>query len=122
MTLTCFDDYPDSRYRHNKDDLFEYLIKKFGNMIIDDLRKPRNLELSQAARGMPLRHPLIKKDKRDNPSLVDSFKEEYILSLTKNQLQEANSTLDKDNRLRADKVKPTSSYLSDLYELRVGIW
>ena len=54
--------------------------------------------------------------------MADSFKEEYTLDLTKAQLQEANSTLVNNNRLRADKVKQTSSYASDIYQLRMGIW
>ncbi len=121
-TFTCFDDYPDPRFRHNKDELQQWVIKRFGSMIIEDRRKARHLNLSAASRGIPLNHPFIKKDKRSNPSMADSFRDEYILSLTKPQLQEANSTLPKDNRLRADKVKQTSGYESDLYQLRVGIW
>jgi hypothetical protein len=121
-TFTCFDDYPDPRFRHNKDELFEWVIKRFGAMILEDKRKPRHMDLSAAARGMPLRHPLIKKDKRDNPSMADSFREEYILEMTKKQLEEANSTLVHSTRLIADKVKPTSSYASDIYQLRMGIW
>lgn len=122
VTFTCFDDYPDPRFRHNKDDLLEWVIKRFGSMILEDQRKPRQMDLSAASRGMPLSHPLIKNDKRSNPSMADSFKEEYTLSLTKDQLQEANSTLVKNNRLRADRVKPTSSYTSDIYQLRMGVW
>lgn len=122
VAFTCFDDYPDPRFRHNKDDLETWIIRRFGAMILEDKRKPRNIDLSAASRGMPLRHPLIKKDKRDNPSMADSFKEEYTLSLTKDQLREANSTLVKNNRLRADKVKQSSGYASDIYQLRIGVW
>lgn len=123
VTFTCFDEYPDPRFRHTKDELEEWIVRRFGAMILEDRRKPTKLDLSAASKGIPLAHPIIKHDKKDYPSLADSFKEEYIISLTKAQLQEANSTLlPKSNRLRADKVKPTDSYASDIYQLRVGIW
>ena len=123
MTITCFDDYPDPRFRKNKDDLQSYLVRKFGSMIIKDARKPSALQLTMAAKGLPLTHPLLKQDKKDYPSFQDNFKEEYILDLTKAQMREANSTLNNnEGRLKPEKIKQTSDYVSDIYQLRMGIW
>lgn len=123
VTFTCFDDYPYPPYRKTKEDLEEYIVRRFGSMIIDDLRKPRHLELSQASKGIPLKHPFIKIDKKDFPSYADNYDSEYILQLTKQQLLEANSTFRRGSmRIKADRVKPTSSYNSDIYELRIGQW
>jgi hypothetical protein len=122
MTVTCFDDYPMPQFRRTKEDLEEYIVKKFGAMILKDLRRPNNFHLDSASKGIPLKHPLIKQDKKDYPSFQDNFKEEYMLELTKNQLQEANGTLGSTNRLTADKIKQTSGYESDIYRLRMGTW
>jgi hypothetical protein len=123
MTMTCFSDYPMPQFRKTKDDLESYLVRKFGNMIIEDGRKPRNMDLSAASKGIPLKHPLLKQDKKDYPSYSDSFKEEYELELTKQELLEANSTFKtQDMRLRADKVKQIAGYESDIYRLRIGKW
>lgn len=125
VTFTCFDDYPDPRFRRNKEELEEWVIRRFGSMIIEDKRRPRNLDLSAASKGIPLGHPMIKEDKKDFPSFADNYKEDYILELTKKQLEEANSTLMNrvhSSRLKYEKVKPTSSYKSDIYQLRMGTW
>lgn len=122
MTVTCFDDYPFPKYRKTKEDLESYLIRKFGSMIIEDRRRGRNLDPSAASKGIPLKHPSVIKDKKDYPSLQDNFKEEYYLPLTKIQMLEANGTLDEINRLKADHIKKTSGYESDIYNLRMGIW
>lgn len=123
MTITCFDDYPFPKYRRTKEDLESYLVRKFGSMIIDDLRKPRNLELTQASKGIPLTHPLVKEDKKDYPSMQDNFSEEYFLLLTKKELAEANGTMPESAiRLKPDHIKKRSGYESDTYNLRIGIW
>jgi hypothetical protein len=122
MTITCFDDYPFPKYRRTKEDLESYLIRKFGSMIIDDLRKPRNLELTQASKGLPLTHPLVKQDKKDFPSLQDNFSEEYVLPLTRQSLTEAQNSLSKGERIKPDNIKKRSGYESDTYNLRMGIW
>lgn len=122
LTITCFDDYPFPPYRRTKEDLESYLIRKFGSMILQDRRKPSNLDLSTACKGIPLRHPIMKQDKKDYPSLQDSFEEEYYLPLTKTQLNEANSTLVTNQRILPDHVKKTSGYESDVYMLRMGKW
>lgn len=127
MTLTCFDDYPYPPYRRTKDDLESYLVRKFGAMIIEDKRKSPWLDLSSASKGLPLTHPIVLKDKKDYPSLNSSFKEEYYLPLTKSQLLEANSTFisfpdQGSERIKPDHIKKRSSYESDIYRLRMGIW
>lgn len=125
MTITCFDDYPYPLYRKNKDDLESYLIRKFGSMIIEDKRKPKNLEVSAASKGIPLTHPVLKQDKKDYPSYANNFESEYYLPLTKAQLLEANSTLSKrltSDRIKPDHIKKTSGYESDVYNLRIGKW
>lgn len=124
VTFTCFDDYPDSRFRRTKEDLEEWVIKRFGSMILEDKRKPRSLDLSAAAKGLPLTHPIVKKDRKDFPSLQTNFDEEYYLPLTKEQLIEANSTLaaSTGTRIKPDNVKKTYGYESDVYNLRMGTW
>lgn len=122
MTLTCFDDYPFPKMRKTKEDLESYLVRKFGSMIIEDKRKPSNMDLSTSSKGIPLTHPILKADKKDYPSFADNFKEEYYLPLTKKQMLEANGTLTPASRLKADHIKKHSSYESDIYNLRIGIW
>ena len=122
MTLTCFDDYPHPSFRKTKEDLESYLIRKFGSMIVEDKRRSRLFSLTQASKGIPLKHPIVKKDKKDYPSFSDNYASEYILELTKQQLMEANSTLQKDERIKADRIKPTSSYDSDIYQVCIGEW
>ena len=122
MTITCFDDYPFPKYRKTKEDLESYLVRKFGSMILEDKRKPRNIDLSSASKGIPLTHPVLKHDKKDFPSYQDNFDEEYFLPLTKKQLLEANGTLASVGRIRADHIKKTSGYESDIYKLRIGTW
>jgi hypothetical protein len=122
LTMTCFDDYPFPKYRKNKDDLELYLVKKFGSMIVEDKRKPVQLDLSAASKGIPLKHPLVLVDKKDYPSLQDNFSEEYFLPLTKKQLREANGTLPRSMRIKPDNVKKTSGYESDVYNVRIGTW
>lgn len=120
-TFTCFDDYPYFPYRKTKEDLEEYIVRRFGSMILEDRKRSRLLDLSSASKGVPLKHPIARLDKKDYPSYSDNYKEEYILDLTKEQLLEANGTLGRA-RLKVDKVKPTSSYESDIYKLRIGKW
>ena len=121
-TFTCFDDYPYPVYRRTKEQLEEYIIRKFGSMIIEDRRKPVKLELASASKGIPLKHPHVLMDKKDYPSLQDNYSEEYILPLTRTRLQEANSLLPKGKRITADNIKRTSGYESDIYNLRIGKW
>ena len=126
MTITCFDDYPYPPYRRTKEDLESYLVRKFGSMILEDRRRARSLELSSASKGIPLTHPIVKQDKKDYPSMAENFKEEYYLPLSRVQLQEANSTLwlnrYEPNRIKADHIKKTSGYESDVYKVRMGKW
>lgn len=125
MTLTCFDDYPYPPYRRTREDLESYLIRKFGSMIIEDKRKPGCLDLRTASKGLPLSHPIVLKDKKDYPSLNSNYEEEYYLPLTRDQLLEANSTLNmltNGKRLKAEFVKKRSGYESDMYNLRMGTW
>jgi len=124
MTLTCFDDYPYPPYRRTKEDLESYLVRKFGSMILEDKRKSPWLKLSSASKGLPLTHPIVLKDKKDYPSLNDNFDEEYFLPLTKEQLIEANASISSsaDTRLKANHIKKTSGYESDMYNLRMGTW
>ena len=121
-TFTCFSDYPIAKFRKTKEDLEEYIVRRFGSMILEDKRKPSNLDPSAAIKGVPLTHPLLKQDKKDYPSFADNFKEEYYLPLTKSQMLEANSTLLGSKRLRADHIKKSSGYESDIYNLRIGKW
>jgi hypothetical protein len=121
MTITCFDDYPFPQFRRDKDDLESYLVRKFGSMIIEDKRKPTNMDLSASSKGLPLTHPVIRHDKKEFPSLADSYDEEYILEITKPQLLEANGTLGR-GRLKPDTIKQTSSYTPDICRLRMGKW
>ena len=121
-TFTCFDSYPYPPYRRTKEDLEEYVVRRFGSMIIESKRRGRNLDLSSASKGVPLKHPLVLMDKKDYPSLQDNFSEEYILPLTKVQLIEANSLLKKGRRIRPDNIKKTSGYESDVYNVRMGKW
>ena len=121
-TITCFDDYPFPTYRKTREELEEYVIKKFGSMILQDKRKPSNLDTAAACKGLPLQHPLVKQDKKDYPSYQDNFSEEYVLPLTRKQLIEANSTLTSDKRIKADSIKKISGYESDIYKLRMGKW
>ena len=126
-TFTCFDNYPYPPYRRTKEDLEEYVVRRFGSMIIESKRRGRNLDLSSASKGVPLKHPLVLMDKKDYPSMQDNFSEEYLLPLTKEQLIEANSVLVDDNniygrRIKADKIKKTSGYESDIHMVRIGKW
>jgi hypothetical protein len=121
-TFTCFDDYPYPLYRRTKEQLEEYVIRRFGSMIIESRRKPSKLVLSSASKGIPLKHPLVLKDKKDYPSMQDNFSEEYILPLTRLQLTEANSLLGSGYRIKPDNIKKTSGYESDVYNLRMGKW
>ena len=121
-TITCFDDYPFPTYRKTREELEEYVVKKFGSMILQDKRKPSNLDTAAACKGIPLTHPIVKQDKKDYPSYQDNFREEYVLPLTRKQLIEANSTLTSDKRIKPDKIKKTSGYESDIYQLRMGKW
>jgi hypothetical protein len=121
-TFTCFDDYPYPLYRRTKEQLEEYVIRRFGSMIIEDRRKPSKLVLSSASKGIPLKHPLVLIDKNDYPSYQDNFSEEYILPLTKIQLREANSLLKKGRRITPEEIKKTSGYESDIYRVRMGKW
>jgi hypothetical protein len=91
-------------------------------MIIEDKRRPKSLVLDATSKGIPLKHPLVLKDKKDYPSLQDNFSEEYYLPLTRTQLQEANGTLRNNQRIKADNIKKTSGYESDIYNLRMGKW
>lgn len=124
MTLTCFDDYPYAPLRKDRDDLESYIVRKFGSMIVEGRRKPSKLELSSASKGIPLSHPILKQDKKDYPSFQDNFREEYLLPLTKEQLLEANSTLNEKSatKIKVDNIKKRSGYESDIYNLRVGVW
>ena len=127
MTLTCFDDYPYPPFRRTKDDLESYIVRKFGSMILEDKRKPMKLDLCAASKGIPLTHPILKQDKKDYPSLQDNFDEEYYLPLSQAQLLEANSTLLHDlsvkgKRLKAEHIKKSSGYESDIHYLRMGTW
>lgn len=121
-TFTCFTDYPMPQFRKTKEDLEEYIVRRFGAMILEDKRKPFNLDPSAASKGIPLTHPILKQDKKDYPSYADNFGEEYMLPLTRKQLIEANSTLTNDMRIKPDKIKKTSGYESDIYQLRMGKW
>jgi hypothetical protein len=125
-TFTCFDDYPYPPYRRNKEQLEEYVVRRFGSMIIEGKRRSRQLALSSASKGIPLTHPIVKKDKKDYPSLSDSYKDSYLLHLSKQDLQNANANLiflrDSSARIRPEKIKPTSSYTSDDFQIRVGKW
>lgn len=121
-TFTCFSDYPIPKFRKTKEDLEEYIVRRFGSMIIEDKRKPSNLDTAAASKGIPLSHPALKQDKKDYPSYSDNFKEEYYLQLTKSQMLEANSTLLGSKRLKADHIKKTSGYESDVYNVRIGRW
>lgn len=121
-TFTCFDDYPYPLYRRTKEQLEEYVVRRFGSMIIEGKRKSRQLALSSASKGVPLKHPIVLMDKKDYPSLQDNFREEYLLPLSKMQLSEANSLLKSGRRIRPDSVKKTSGYESDVYNVRIGKW
>lgn len=121
-TFTCFSDYPIAKFRKTKEDLEEYIVRRFGSMILEDKRKPSNLDPSVASKGIPLTHPLLKQDKKDYPSFADNFSEEYTLPLTRIQLIEANSLLSKGMGIKADNIKKTSGYESDVYNLRMGVW
>jgi len=90
-------------------------------MIIEDKRKPRQIDLSASSKELPLTHPHVRADKKDYPSLQDSFDEEYMLDMTKEQLLEANSTLGR-GRLKPDTYIATSSYTADGCRLRMGKW
>lgn len=122
LTITCFDDYPFPQYRKTKDDLESYVVRKFGSMILQDRRKPSNLDLSSSCKGIPLKHPMARKDRKEFPSYQDNFNEEYYLPLTKEQLREANSTLVTNQRILPDHIKKISGYESDMYVLRMGKW
>lgn len=121
-TFTCFIDYPMPQFRKTKEDLEEYIVRRFGSMIIEDKRKPMQIDLSAASKGIPLTHPILKEDKKDYPSYADNFKEEYCLPLTKAQLLEANSMLETGSRIKSDNIKKRSGYESDIYNLRMGKW
>jgi len=122
-TFTCFDDYPYPLYRRTKEQLEEYVVRRFGSMIIESRRKPVKLDLQSASKGIPLKHPLVLIDKKDYPSLQDNFKEEYYLPLSKAQLTEANSMLgEKSNRIIPDHIKKRSGYESDTRMVRIGKW
>jgi hypothetical protein len=121
-TFTCFSDYPITNFRKTKEDLEEYIVRRFGAMILEDKRKPSNLSTAAASKGVPLTHPLLKQDKKDYPSFSDNYSEEYILPLTKAQLREANGTLPRTMRIKTDNIKKTSGYESDIYNLRMGKW
>jgi hypothetical protein len=121
-TFTCFSDYPIANFRKTKEDLEEYIVRRFGSMILEDKRKPSNLDPSVASKGVPLNHPLLKQDKKDYPSFSDNYSEEYILPLTKPQLDEANSCMLNGMRIKPDNIKKTSGYESDIYNLRIGKW
>ena len=123
-TFTCFDDYPYPLYRRTKEELEEYVVRRFGSMIIEGKRRSRQLALTAASKGVPLKHPIVLMDKKDYPSLQDNFREEYLLPLSKMQLIEANGTLvqTKGMRIKPDNIKKTSGYESDVYNVRIGKW
>ena len=50
-TFTCFSDYPITNLRKTKEDLEEYIVRRFGAMIMQDKRKPSNLDTAACPQG-----------------------------------------------------------------------
>lgn len=118
----CSDDYIDRRQNHSKEDLEEYVIKKFGANIIKD-KTPNKLNVKD--------NFLINTVVENNPALKllpastrTSYKSHYDLDLTKVELQNANFHLKElDKSLRDTAIKPFKTKGNgDINTVRIGTW
>ena len=125
-TFLCCDDFADPRINHTAEDLEIYIIKKYGAFIIsDELHRPTNYDYTQKKVGELAGNPLL----RQSGSKQDSYNEIYSKILLKNEFQQlqrdwinfATPFKMQDTRIKPT-IKPTSTYLSDLYKIDIGLW
>lgn len=122
----CSDNFIDRRQNHTKEDLEEYVIKKFGaNIILDNMANSKLNSIFDVKKNL-----LINTVVENNPALKllptskrTSYKSTYDLNLTKPELQNVNFHLKElDKSLRDEVIKPIKVKDDNINMVRIGTW
>ena len=109
-TFTCSDDFADPSLRHNKEDLEEYIIKRYGAFLVkEDQPKPSNFAMDMKKIGEAITNPLL--NQRDN------YQDSYVKTVSSDEWEQLKAL-----GYNYEKRITNSSYKKDNYEYRMGLW
>lgn len=109
-TFTCSDDYADPHICHNREDLEEYIIRRYGAFLLkQNLSTPKNFAMDMKKIGEALTNPMLKG--RDN------YQDEYTKIVSNEEYRRL-----RELGFKYEKELKTSSYTKNVYEYRIGLW